>query len=294
MMRWVIYLVVALCVSSCHLTPKKGEVKSEQVEVKSVDSEAKFNRYITTYWYGFDFRDTINLRPETIERPFARYLTALPQATDSVRQIAITSLLDSAAVNPISLRHIISLSEKYLYEPSSPVRHEQLYIDILNAIIAQPSLDEYEKIRPKYQLTALLKNQQSQLATPFEITLRDGSSISLHSIEAEYILLLFNNPECAECQEVKKVIIKNKKLLNQKGVLVVAVYPDSDLKAWLSESYPNDWVNGYCRELSDGELYHLQAIPTIYLLDSQKRVVLKDASIEEIFSIMNYELLLMR
>ncbi len=282
MRRLLVYMIALISIIGCVGTPKSVELTSQNIEVQTPESDAKFNQYITTYWYGFNFRDTLNLRPEVIERPFARYLTVLPQATDSVRHTSLTSLLDSAAVNPQSLQHVISLSEKYLYSSSSPMRHEELYIDMLNAIIANPSIDDLLKIRPQYQLTAAMKNRVSTIATNFEITLVDGSITSLHDVEAKYTLLLFNNPECAECRVVQEAIISNHALLKARGVSIVAIYPDSDLEAWRGEEYPQEWINGYNTSLLDNGLYHLQAIPTLYLLDSKKRVLLKDVSIDHI------------
>ena len=62
---------------------------------------------------------------------------------------------------------------------------------------------------------------------------------------------------------------------------VVALYPDEDLAEWREYRghIPPSWINGYdagcvVREKS---LYDLHAIPTLYLLDRDKRVMVKDA-----------------
>ena len=65
---------------------------------------------------------------------------------------------------------------------------------------------------------------------------------------------------------------------------VLAVYPDADLKEWrrwLPEN-PSWWISAYDRgeKIRNGELYDLKAIPTIYLLDHDKRVILKDPTPE--------------
>ena len=62
----------------------------------------------------------------------------------------------------------------------------------------------------------------------------------------------------------------------------MAIYPDAQLDEWKKEVYPKDWINGYdhTQSINNEGLYDLRAIPMIYLLDSQKRVIFKDAPVE--------------
>jgi hypothetical protein len=61
---------------------------------------------------------------------------------------------------------------------------------------------------------------------------------------------------------------------------ILAFYPDKDLeireKKWAD--IPAEWINGCDKNaiVTDRQLYDLKAIPTIYLLDRNKTVILKD------------------
>lgn len=74
--------------------------------------------------------------------------------------------------------------------------------------------------------------------------------------------------------------IKNNKLK------ILAVYPDEDLEAWKKHiSYmPAGWINSYDSTVSlkNDEIYDLKAIPTLYLLDKDKKVVLKDVTFNQV------------
>ena len=63
-------------------------------------------------------------------------------------------------------------------------------------------------------------------------------------------------------------------------MVVLGIYPDKDLGAWRKHApeMPAQWINGYDAQLAirDGELYDLQAIPSMYLLDADKKVLIKD------------------
>jgi hypothetical protein len=68
---------------------------------------------------------------------------------------------------------------------------------------------------------------------------------------------------------------------------ILAMYTDQDEKLWLDslKSYPAKWIAGRDENeyLYKNKVYDLRAIPTIYLLDKQKKVLLKDVtSVKEI------------
>ena len=70
-------------------------------------------------------------------------------------------------------------------------------------------------------------------------------------------------------------------------LLVVAIYIDKDTAIWRSHlsEFPRRWIHGKDEGeyLYKNQVYDLRAIPTVYLLDSNKYVLLKDClSIEEI------------
>jgi hypothetical protein len=73
------------------------------------------------------------------------------------------------------------------------------------------------------------------------------------------------------------------------GVLaVVNVYIDEDIQAWRSYMpvYPEEWYNGFDPDfvLRSNEIYAVRAIPSLYLLDHEKRVILKDAPEDKMFN----------
>ena len=70
---------------------------------------------------------------------------------------------------------------------------------------------------------------------------------------------------------------------------ILSVYPGSNVKQWI-ENLPSmpekNWVNAYDNDMTitNKRIYDIKTIPTIYLLDDKKRIILKDTSLEEIES----------
>lgn len=71
------------------------------------------------------------------------------------------------------------------------------------------------------------------------------------------------------------------------GILrVLAVYLDDNREEWLykTSQMPQGWIVGWNKQgnIRSKQLYDIRATPTLYLLDKQKKVILKDASLEKV------------
>lgn len=111
----------------------------------------------------------------------------------------------------------------------------------------------------------------------------------MYQISTDYTILFINNPRCHACAETidelrSAEIIE--KLLEDRRFGILAIYPDEGLGEWKqhTKDYPEDWVNSYDKEQtnSNKELYDLKIIPTLYLLDKNKTVLLKNATFSNI------------
>ena len=233
------------------------------------------------YWDHFDFTDTALIdMPEITEQAFADFLGILPY-TDRAQE-AVDTLFRRAAAEKEMLYHFISLSDKYLYEPNSPMRNEDLYILVLRTLVAQPTMDDTDKIRPRHLLKMVLRNRPGDTAADFDYLLRNGSRGRLSKIEAEYTLLYFNDPDCGDCRRVKEFLTASEtinSLLKTGQLALLSVCVEGRTPSWQSSTLPDGWING-CDEgqrLTREEVYDLKAMPTLYLLDADKKVILKDA-----------------
>jgi len=227
------------------------------------------------YWDNFNFA---NQNAATLEPAFVNYLQLLWNIDSSTAGKSISTLLNRVEKSDsIAFGAIVSLFEKYLYNPNSPARNEELYIPVLKYLCASKSVDIATKTRATFRLNMALKNRVGELATDFEYTLRNGKKDKLSNIKADYLLIFFNNPDCHDCQRVKNILSST----NLRKVKILAVYPDNDLSIWEKTVYPDTWINAY-NNTTLKNLYDLKAIPTLYLLDKDKRVILKDADVEAI------------
>ena len=271
---------------------KKREFVLPQIPVILTAPEDRANYLVSHYWDNFDFNDTILTNmPEVTEQALRDYVDILPFAKKEISLASIKELLKKAEEEKTGRMYVYFLEvlKKYLHDPNSPVRNEEFYIPAAEYIIDDKKSDIAEKERAKYLLGMMMKNRVGETAIDFTYTLASGRTGSLHGIKAPYIMLFFYNPDCHACAEYINSIKTSPAIqnaINQRGMKILAFYPDKEIEIWknhLSDIPPN-WINGYDRGviMDSLKVYHIKAIPTVYLLDENKKVILKDVTIPAI------------
>lgn len=129
-------------------------------------------------------------------------------------------------------------------------------------------------------------NPVGSRATNLKLQDPAGNHVSIDDIEAPYLVLFFYNPGCGLCSMVTPELGRIYRQYNKKGLQVFAIYVDHNHEEWISHIkwHNYTWIDGWD---SDGgekiyEKYDANAIPSIYLLDSNKTIILKDATIEQL------------
>ena len=284
--------VMAVSVTGCAgNNPKQGE-DNQPKAFKMVDIPAMLStpeqksEYLSNhYWDNFDFSDTSLIsHPEITEQAFADYVSVLPYFAGDYPARSVRKTLELASVDTAMLSHFISMFETYLYDPNSPMRNEEAYIPVLEWIVASVKVDSLAKLRPVYQLEMARKNRPGTKAADFQYKTSQGAVGSVYGIDAPLVLLYFKNPGCQACAEVQSLLSKSPLVTDMVAggkLKIAAIYPDEDLAEWRKEQsqMPKSWINGYDDKhvLRSSELYDLRAIPSLYLLDKDKTVLLKDA-----------------
>lgn len=252
--------------------------------------ESRADYLVRHYWENVDFADTTYLdHREVMEQAWVDYIDIMKLVPEETAISAIKQMYKDAGKKKKVFFYFTDLAEKYLYDPNSPMRNEELYIPVLDAMLESAVLDDTEKILPKGRRDLAEQNRLGRQAEDFTYTLVSGKSGTLYGVKADYTLLFINNPGCHACEEGIKEL-KQAPAINKEfeagNLKILSVYPDEDKEEWerhLSD-FPKEWINGYDKKLmiKEKNLYDLKAIPTLYLLDKNKKVLLKDAVVGQI------------
>ena len=251
--------------------------------LSQIKSREQYEDYIRRYWDDFDFKigEDIDLYDSNdLYTAFASYVMIIPRNdADSL----LRSLMHRASGSREVLDFFMEMARDVLYDPNVPTRNDEYYGVVLEAALESELLDEYDRIAPASDLHYVRQNRRGEVANDFTYTLSNGTQHRLHSLKAEYTILMFNNPGCEMCRMIideleQSEVIKN--IRKSHDIKVIAIYPDEDIEEWKKylSSMPKWWICGYDAEqkITAERTYDLKAIPSLYLLDSDKRVLIRD------------------
>lgn len=215
--------------------------------------------YLTLhYWDNFDFSDTLQLYNDNIvEQGFVNYIDLLPHLNKSAASKSVSAFAKKAFSSRESKSKFESLIEHYFDDPQSPMRNDIIYLLFLRNMKESSLFDEVEKEKIDFQIKSHDKNLPGNTALNFSFMGKDGKQHQLIDYKQEKVILYFYDPECENCHRTW---------------------------AWLSQqTIPQEYqiVKVHAND-TISELYSLQAMPTIYLLDKGNRVVLKDCPAQKL------------
>ena len=183
------------------------------------------------------------------------------------------------------------LARHYLYDPNSPVRNEDLYYYFVDRLSKSDLVDEGYRMGYAWDAQKCSLNRVGTPATDFSFTDTRGRVRTLYGVYAEHTVLIFGNPGCKACREIMQDMESTPEvaaLIESGRLKVVDVYIDQDIDDWKAHipEYPASWINGYDQDytIRTDVIYNVRGIPSIYLLDAEKTVLLKDTTPERLLT----------
>lgn len=232
---------------------------------------------------------------EEVESAVGRYVTLLETVCDrSDARKAVEAFFlkvsDFQASNQKSnvFPFFEEMMYKYLYDPNSPVRDEDLYLHYVKGLSTSALVPDDKKPAYARDVEMCSLNQIGAPAADIQFTGPDGRRRSLYAVKAENTLLFFSNPGCPACEDVIRRLTGDGKidgLIRSGKLAVVNLYIDQDIDKWRASvnDYPGTWINGYDQDykIRQDLTYNVRAIPSLYILDRDKTVIMKDVPPEK-------------
>lgn len=136
-------------------------------------------------------------------------------------------------------------------------------------------------------------------------TAEDAVRKRMHDMSAKFIIIWFWTPDCSHCREATPEFYKayTEKKLKEKGVEVLAVYLNKDIKDWtlfekehkrwldfIIEHKMYDWNNAWNPFDPFRSNYDINSSPVLYMIDNEKKIVAKRIGWEQAIEVIEAEL----
>lgn len=309
-------LVLCLCLASCHNRGRQSAEVPQAPQVRPfptvkppamMDSNPEILEYMAAHFWdafadtGADWaEDSIHIAGVdriVLEEQVGTYASILGMIPLDKARKSITGFYDQVSKlemkdsSSSAFEETVRMVTRYLYDENSPVRNEDIYGALAMVLSKSPLVDEGKRMAYAGESELCSLNMAGTKAADFIFTDRDGRDRSLHGIKADYTLLFFSNPGCNACAGLIRGLSASQKIRNMVdgGQLAIAsIYIDEEREEWRNHvgDYPLSWIVGYDRDMAirDRLLYDVRAIPSLYLLDADKTVILKDAPAEKVLA----------
>jgi len=250
-------------------------------------AEHYWDKYLDTTVLSWAADSLNGVSPLDLEKEVGTYSTLLGMVPVASGKAAVGRCIGQLEAyelaNPSSavFREGVRLLSSYLGDPNSPVRSDDLYQTIAAGLAVSPLVPEAEHARYAWEAAKFNLNHTGSKAADFPYIDLSGRRGTLYGVSAEYLVLIFGNPDCTACRELMQEMSSIPAVVDIQAsgrLRVMDIYIDEDVALWRSkgDTYPSAWINGYDCDGAASAGYHIRAIPSIYLLDASKTVLLKD------------------
>lgn len=178
-------------------------------------------------------------------------------ARKDITQKGIACFTRKAFSNAAAKERFENLIEHYFEDQLSPVRNDRVYLIFLEEMKNSPCFDETEKERIAFKIKTTNKNLPGDIAINFKFKDENGKEHQLSDYKDQKVILYFYDPDCENCHEVSAWL---KQQTIPADIKVLKMVADNHI------SY----------------MYSLKNMPTIFLLDKENKVILKDCTAQEL------------
>ena len=162
------------------------------------------------YWDKISAKE-LTSSPDLHEKLLVDYINLYKGMSNNTIEASLRKMTSVYLNDSLMMKQILQLSEKYFYNPNSPVRNEDWYTPVIEVALTSSYISPTQKIKLNYVRTLMSKNKVNTLATNFKMTLANRSELELYSVESEYIVLYFSNPDCLACIETTNELAQDRK-----------------------------------------------------------------------------------
>ena len=252
------------------------------------DSTFQFRYYKSHYWDDIHFTDDRNLRTPVFYNKLKTYFDkVLVQNPDSIIK-ECDLFIEKARPNPETFKYFVWFLTSH-YENNEIMGMDKVFVHLVDTYYATGQTPWVSKT----VLENILKKARrfkplllGSVAPNMMMLDSNNQVVSLYSVNARILMILFWDPDCPHCEKeiplIKEFYDKNK---DKYGLEIFAVCSDTSLSKWKGSIRKRgmDWINvDGPRSLTGNyhDQYDIISTPTIYILNRKKEIIAKRIDME--------------
>ena len=201
------------------------------------------------FWSNYDFKNPSQANQQAGEQGFVDFINLMSHADSTLCAKAAHVVAQQLGSGGEMLFWFEGLMDHYLGNAESPLKDDAIYVHLLRALPSSP--------QRTFLIKQLTQNLPGTIAADITFINEQGETQQLSSICHSLTILVFFDPQCDHCQEMMPHIHE---AFRDKKVVYINVDKNPNIQRY----------------------FYLPTLPSLYLLDEHRRVVVKDGTIKEI------------
>lgn len=242
------------------------------------------NWLATHFWDNFDAKSK-SVGQIPLNHAFHTYIIPLQYSELPIAQKSIDNLLNRIQKNPGLLVQFAKAAQYNCYDVATAEQIiDDVYIPFVQALLKNKKVPKIHKSRFQAQLTPLLNTRIGEKIHPFPIIAPSGTE-STFAHDGKYSLIMFADPTCVQCKTSRIQIENDSRLVpyianEQLSLHYIVINPDELPESW--QSYTSHYSDKWHKAASPDcdEVIDLRINPSIYILDKEGRLILKNSTLQ--------------
>jgi len=270
--------------------PKYTELPEEDRKQK------QYEYYRAHYFDNFDLNDGRAIRSGLMQNKIDFYTQKLTYPMPDSQVIAIDYLLQKMDQNPEAFQYYLVY---FLNDAAKSKRMgmDAVYVHLVDQYYATGKAtwaDDEQVKKLRAQAESLKPTLIGKIAPDLTLYTEAGEPMTIHGIESPYTVLFFWDPECGHCKKATPFVIDFYNEYKDKGVKVMAICTktgDDVSECWSTikergmDVFYNT-VDQYMRSRYKS-IYDVKTTPQIFILDKDKKILIKKIAGEDMKSVMD-------
>ncbi len=244
------------------------------------------------YWDNTDFKNESLLNNLFWQVSFDNYFGRFVKPQPDSMIAAIDELLAKTPKNGAFYRFIVLRITQFFEQNEAPGA-DRIFVHMVDHYQKKqetPWLDKATLDRLGYKADTHRPNLTGSLAVNFTLPDETGKPIELYEIQAPFTLLIFYSPLCSHCMDIMPNIYQTYLDYESKGLAAIALNTDQQKAYWKKFVGQQNWrwfdLDDATKMEQLEQQYAAFNLPVFYLLDKDKKILVKKLKPNELGAIL--------